>query len=74
MSGFDLLLDRNKDIYGVLGNPNKFDDMDSDLMLVNPVSDYCGPSQLSVLLDQCNRQSGVFCIATLEVCQKIFYY
>jgi hypothetical protein len=38
---FDLLLDRNKDIYDIIPNPNKFDDMDSDLMLINPVSEYC---------------------------------
>ena len=57
---FDLLLDRNKDIYDIIPNPNKFDDMDSDLMLINPVSEYCRPSQLNELLDQCNKRSLSF--------------
>ena len=57
---FDLLLDRNKDIYDIIPNPNKFDDMDSDLMLINPVSEYCSPSQLNELLDQCNKRSLSF--------------
>ena len=34
--------------------------MDSDLMLINPVSEYCSPSQLNELLDQCNKRSLSF--------------
>lgn len=66
----DLLLDRNKDIYDILGNPNKFDDVDSDLMLTNPTSDYCSLTQLNELLDQCSKQSVSFLHCNIRSLRK----
>ena len=41
----DLLLDSNKDLCDLLPNPDRFDDVDPDLMLTSPRSDYCSPNQ-----------------------------
>jgi hypothetical protein len=49
---FDLIIDRTRDLNDILPNPDRFDDMDSDLMHTTPVSDYCSPTQLHELLGQ----------------------
>lgn len=39
------LLESTSDLYEVFQNPDRIDDADSDLMLVNPNLDYCSISE-----------------------------
>lgn len=46
VGNWDLLADYDKDLYDILPNPDKSDDVDPDSMFTNAVSDYCNRPQL----------------------------
>lgn len=54
-SNSDLLADCDNDLYDILPNPDKCDDIDPDSMFINPVSDYYNPPQLNELRGQLGK-------------------
>ena len=51
----DLLADCDKDLYDILPNPDKSNEVDPDSLFTNPVSGYCNPPQLNELQGQLSK-------------------